>query len=77
MTTKLQRISHLLLAELFALGAFVFGGLALLGGAVTWAGDSRQPLALSWLLVGFFAGLAVALARTATVRLRRALVRTS
>lgn len=71
-----SRIVQLLLAELLAFGALVFGGLALLGGAVTWIGDSRHPAAVSWALVAVFAGAAVGLGRTAAVRLKRVFVRT-
>ena len=72
-----NRIAELLLAELLAFGAFVCGGLALLGGAVTWTGGSRHPAVVSWLLVALFAATATGLGRVALTRLRRAFQRTA
>ena len=72
-----SRILQLLFAELLALGAFVCGGLALLGGAVTWTGESRHPAILSWVLVLLFAGGAFLLGRTAATRLKQVFVRPS
>ncbi|MEM9378954.1 MAG: hypothetical protein AAGB93_03315 [Planctomycetota bacterium] len=66
-----RRLVQLLLAELLAFGSFVSGGLAVLGGLVTWAGESSRPTPLSWTLVGAFALLAVVLGRSAARRLER------
>ncbi|MEM6570694.1 MAG: hypothetical protein AAF726_04595 [Planctomycetota bacterium] len=66
----MQRLAQLLVAELLAFGSFVLGGLAVLGGLVTWSGDSQHPAALSWALVTLFALLALALGRVAAFRLR-------
>ena len=65
-----RRIVQLLLAELLAFASFVFGGLALLGGLVTWSGDSQHPLVVSWSIVAVLALLAVAIGRVAAFRLR-------
>ena len=70
-----NRFAQLLVAELFAFGAFCFGGLALLGGAVTWTGDSQHPAVVSWTLVAIFGAVACVLGRTAATRLRRVFVR--
>ncbi|MEM7307695.1 MAG: hypothetical protein AAF682_13535 [Planctomycetota bacterium] len=70
-----SRLAQLLLAELLAFGAFVAGGLALVGAAVTWSGESRQPTPLSWLLVVLFAAIAIALGRVAAARLWRVVFR--
>lgn len=66
----MQRFLQLLLAELLAFGSFVFGGLGLLGGLVTWSGGSKHPPLLSWSLVAAFAVLAAALGSVAVMRLR-------
>ncbi len=71
-----DRIAQLLFAELLAFGAFVSGGLALLGGAMTWTGGSRHPSILSWLIVALFAALALVLGCIAAQRLRRTFART-
>ena len=70
-----SRIVQLILGELFAFGAFIFGGLALLGGAVTWTGDSRHTVGLSWALVALFTCVAMVLGRIAVARLRRVFLR--
>lgn len=70
-----SRIAQFLLAELLAFGAFVCGGVALLGATMTWAGDSRHSSMLSWLLVTLCAGIAIALGRTAALRFRRVFAR--
>lgn len=69
-----KRISQLVVAELLAFGALVLGGLALLGGAVTWSGNSQHSALLSWLLVVAFASLATAFGCAAATRLRRVFV---
>lgn len=71
-----HRIAQLLLAEFLAFGAFVSGGLALLGGTMTWTGGARHPSVLSWLLVALFAALAVVLGWTAILHFRRTFART-
>ena len=68
-----RRIAQFLLAELLALGAFVFAGLAALGGVMTWSGQSRHPSGISWALVVLFAGAAILFGRTALRRFRRVL----
>ena len=70
-----SRIAQLVLAELFAFGVFVCGGLALLGGSVTQAGDSPHPLPLSWALVAAFSCVAVVLAKSAALRLKQVVSR--
>jgi len=65
-----QRIIQLIWAELLALGSFVFGGLGVVGGLVTWAGESQHRPLVSWSLVTAFALLAAALGWVATERLR-------
>lgn len=65
-----QRFIQLLLAELLAFGSFVCGGLSVLGGVVTWSGDSQHSPLLSWCLVVAFALLAAALGAVAATRLR-------
>lgn len=71
----IDRIAKLILAELLAFGALVFGGLGLLGGAVTWTGDSQLPLGLSWTLVVLFSILGAVLGKAAALRLRHAFQR--
>jgi len=71
------RLAQFLFAELLAFGAFVTGGLALMGGVVTWSGSSRHPQWLSWGLVTLFAGVGVALGFLAASRFKRVLVRAS
>ena len=70
----MRRFAQLLIAELFAFGALVSGGLALLGGAVTWTGRSHHPAAVSWLLVALLTVLALVLGKNAAIRLRRVFV---
>ncbi|MDB4724742.1 hypothetical protein OAF85_01075 [Planctomycetota bacterium] len=65
-----QRFIQLLLAELLAFGSFVCGGLSVLGGVVTWSGNSQHSPLLSWCLVVAFALLAAALGAVAATRLR-------
>jgi hypothetical protein len=65
-----QRFIQLLLAELLAFGSFVCAGLGLLGGIVTWSGDSQHSPLLSWCLVVAFALLAAAFGVVAATRLR-------
>ncbi len=73
----LERIAQLVFAELLAFGALVFGGLGLLGGAVTWTGDSQLPLGISWALVALFSVLGAVLGKAAAVRLKHAFRRRS
>ena len=70
-----KRIGQLIVAELYAFGTFVCGGLAALGAAVTWTGESQHSPALSWALVSFFASMSVALGTLAAGRLRLAFAR--
>ena len=70
-----KRIAQILVAELFAFGAFVSGGLALLGAAVTWTGNSQHPPLVSWALVAGFAAISIALGRITVERLRLAFAR--
>jgi len=65
-----QRIIQLIWAELLASGSFVFGGLGVVGGLVTWAGESQHRPLVSWSLVVAFALLAAALGWVAAKRLR-------
>ena len=67
------RFLQLLVAELLAFGALVFGGLAMLGAAMTWTDGSRHPAALSWSLVAAFALIAIAFGRAAALRVARVL----
>ena len=70
-TPRMQRrFVQLLLAELLAFVSFVFGGLALLGGLVTWSGDSQHHLVVSWSIVAVLAILAIVVGRVAAFRLR-------
>ena len=69
------RFAQFLLAELLAFGALFCGGLAMVGGAVTYTGGSRHSAGLSWALVALFALASLALGRTAAVRLRRVFAR--
>ena len=43
-----QRLLQSLFAELLAFGSFVLGGIALLGGLATAAGNSQHPALVSW-----------------------------
>lgn len=65
-----QRVIQLIWAEFLALGSFVFGGLGVVGGLVTWAGESQHRPLVSWCLVVAFALLAAALGWVAAKRLR-------
>ena len=71
------RFSQLLVAELFAFGTFVCAGLALLGAAVTWTGESRHPAFVSWALVAVFASMAAFFGKLTAVRLRAVFARSS
>ena len=70
-----QRLTQFLVAELFAFGALVTGGLASFGAWLTLGGVSRHPAALSWGLVALFSAAALVLGRTAVVRMRRVFAR--
>lgn len=72
-----SRLVQIFLAELIAMAALVFGGLALVGAGVTWTGDSRLSTSISWALVAVFGFLALLLGKAAATRLRNAFVRTT
>lgn len=70
-----KRIGQVFVAELYAFGALVTGGLSALGASMTLSGASRHDPSVSWSLVFAFAGVAVLFARGAFTRARRALSR--
>ena len=70
-----SRIGQLLLGELLGFACFVSAGIALLGGAAAYTGESRHPAILSWGLVIAFLIAACAFGKAAFTHLRRAFVR--